>query len=1263
MKCYLVLCLIITNLSLAKDLDYIKNVGQWDAKINYKVNLQGGHLFLENTTFTYLFYDISSLSHHHELKHDDENHDLFNSNENLIDAYCFKVELLNANTLALKAGKNKKMEYHNYFIGNNRDKWKGKVPLFKDVTYSSIYKGIDLNLYSLDLNLKYDFIVSPGADPNQIQLQYNHIETSELTNGELRLDLGFNTIIEQKPYAFQNINGKRVEVTCKYNYENNSLSFEFPNGYDTKHELIIDPVLIASTLSGSTVTNYGHSATYDNEGNIYTGARNFGSGYPTTTGAFMVNFGGGGTDIAISKLNPDGSSLIWATYIGGNNSEYPQSMYVSNTNELYVYGSSNSQDYPTTENAFDATNNSNNIIVTHLSMDGANIIGSTFVGGSGNDGTNIASTNYGDSYRGEIIVDDNGNPFICSFSTSNDFPTTINAFQTNYNGGQDGVVFKMTPDLSTMTWSTYIGTSGDEAAYGLRLDSEYNVYVTGSTNSTNFPTTTNSAYPTYLGGDFDAFILKLQNDGTTLLSSSFFGSDGKDQSFFLDIDNSGDVYIYGQNDEQIAITSSCYGVANSTQFVAKLDSELDTVIWQTTIGTGSIGSSNWSVYDIVPVAFMVDICKQIYISGYNAVSGMFVSPNPIQSTGGFYEMVLEADATAINYATYYTGNHIDGGTSRFDPSGKIYQAVCSGGGFNTTTNAYATTQSAGWDIAVFKIDLNTSIVTAQAIVSPSTTGCAPYDVQFNNASTSGMYEWDFDDGTTSTQTNPSHTFQNAGTYNVELIVTGPESCNYADTLYIPIYVSSSTGVYSFNIDNACLGTPTQFSAIGATSQDTIMWDLGDGNTSTLLNPIHNYSTTGTYDITLTINSLCNFTTLFSDEITVDVEPNLELGDDFFICQDETSIITAISNANEFLWQDNSTNNSITISSGGTYSVIASNGDCNITDAIIVTQDPFSSEIGNDTTLCSDSPILTLDAGQNAVSYLWSTGDTTQTIIVTEGTYSVDLISELNCEYDDIIDIYLQEFEMNINASSQEECVPATIEFTDLSSVNTGTINNWLWDFDVETSTNSSSNIYYDQASNYDVSLIIQTQEGCTSQLILNDYIQINPNPTAGFEYTYIIENGCEVRISFSNNSHGEDFYHWSFSSGEELYVPNPQSIFESNQSYDITLEVENEFGCIDQVIQQMQIPLLKSIFIPNVFTPNNDSKNDTFQPISECIEDITFSIFDRWGRLLFVSEDITTGWDGNFEGERQKNDTYTWKIIYSFDGETHEESGFVILLN
>ena len=1262
-KDYLILCFTLISLTSqikAKDLDFIKNLGQWNTKTNYKVNLQGGNLFIEDTELTYLFYDANTIHELHELEHQQSEHT--EHHDHLIDAYSFKVELLNANPNALKNGINKKNEYNNYFIGNNREKWKGNVPIYSGVNYTSIYDGINLNLYSTDLNLKYDFVVSPHANPNQIKLQYKHTNNTKIVDGELHIDLGFNTIIEQKPYAYQDINGERIEIECHYSFEENTLSFRFTNGYNKDYELVIDPVLIASTLSGSTITNYGHSATFDNQGNIYTGARNFGVGYPTTFGAFQMAFGGGGTDIAISKLSPDGSTLIWATYIGGNNSEYPHSMYVENS-ELYVLGSSDSPNFPITENAFDNSNSNTDIVLSHLSEDGTNLIGSTFVGGSGADGTNSIYSNYGDTHRGEIIVDENGNPFVASFTQSSNFPTTPGAYQTTIAGGQDGVIFKMNPDLSSMLWSTHLGGPQDDAAFGLRLDANGDLYVTGSSGDTNFPSTTNAAIPNFIGGEADAYIAKFSSDGSTLLSSSFFGSEGKDQSYFLDIDTNGDVYIYGQNTEAISISNNCYGIANSAQFVAQFSPDLATINWKTTIGTGGIGGSSWQLYDFVPVAFMVDVCKHIYISGYNAIPGLFTSPNPIISTGGFYELVLEADATAINYATYYSGDHVDGGTSRFDPSGKIYQAVCSGGGFNTTSNAYATNQSAGWDIGIFKIDLNTSVVTAQAVANPSTTGCAPFMVNFSNGSTSGTYDWDFGDGSTSTQTNPSHTFTETGEYNVELIVTDPESCNFSDTLIVPIYVSSSTGEYSFSIDNACLGTPIQFNAIGATNQDTILWNLGDGTLSTNLNPLHNYSTTGTYDIELTINSLCNFTSTFNDQIDVDIEPDLELGEDLFICQNEEITITAQSNANDYLWQDNSTNNFINISSAGIYSVQASNGDCMVADDIIITQDPFSFDIGNDTILCSDSPILTLDAGQNAASYLWNTGETTQTISGSEGHYAVEVISDLECIYEDQIDIQVQEFEINIESSSLEECVPATIDFTDLSTVNTGSISEWFWDFEIETNSSSTPSIYYDQADIYDVSLTIISLEGCTEQLMLSDYIQINPNPNANFDYTFAVENGCQVRLKFTNNSSGEDYYHWAFSHGEESYSENPEYVFEYNQNYEISLEVENEFGCTDEQIKEMEIPRVKPIYIPNVFTPNNDKKNDTFHPISECIEDVTFSIFDRWGRLLFVSEDITNGWDGRFNGELQNNDSYTWKLIYSFDGEIYEDTGFVVLLN
>ena len=773
-----------------KQVKYIENKGQWNNNILYKANIPEGVVYLEDNLFTYSFYDSKKLEDIHHSSHNKEQQNEQNLN---VDVFSFKVELLGGNKQAIKHGSEVLPEYHNYFIGNDQEKWKGKVPIYNVVNYTSIYNGIDLKVYSQNIFFKYDFIVAPNANTSDIQLQYNGVNPI-LKDDNLRIDIGFNTIIEQKPIAYQLIKGKRIEIDCEFKLSNNIVSFAFPNGYNEKYELIIDPILVTSTLSGTSVTNYGHTATYGNGGEIFTGAISFGTGYPTTIGAFQVNYGGGVTDIAISKLNPDGSSLLWATYIGGASSDYPHSMMVNGSNELYVYGSTDSYDYPTSLNAFQNTNaGSSDIIVTHLTQDGSNIIGSTYIGGSGDDGRNYIITNYGDPYRGEIIVDNSGNAYIASFSSSTDFPTTPGSFQPNNAGGQDGVVFKLNSTLDNLEWATYLGSSGDDAAYGLRLDDNDNAFVTGAASS-GFPTTVGAAIPNYIGGSHDAFIAQLNPTGSNLIASSLFGSTDKDQSFFIDIDLLNDVYIYGQNASPVSITSGCYGVANSTQFIAKFNPDLTNIQWQTTIGSGGSG---WG-YDFIPIAFMVDVCKNIYLSGHagwnNTIPSMYTTPNAFYTSGGFYLMALYPDATAVDFATYYAAaDHVDGGTSRFDPSGKIYQGVCSGSGSQliTTPNAYSTTQSTSWDVGVFKIDFEL-INFAAAIASPGVSGCAPYTVNFINSSTGNQFFWDFDDnGQVSTVFSPTYTFNNTGTYDVVLIAIDSASCNIADTIIIQIDVLAS----------------------------------------------------------------------------------------------------------------------------------------------------------------------------------------------------------------------------------------------------------------------------------------------------------------------------------------------------------------------------------------------------------------------------------------------------------------------------------------
>ena len=766
------------------NIKYIENNGQWGDQFLYQADISSGKVYLEEKSITYNFFDVEQLNSSHLSK----------SSKSLgyLDLFSYKVNFLNSNQYSSVISSNKRTEYYNYFIGSNKDKWKNNVSAYNSIFYSSIYKGIDCKFYSEANFLKYDFIISPGYDPNQIQLLYSGVELL-IEDNTVIIDLGFNNIFESKPIAYQIIDNKKLYVKCNYVLSNNIISFEFPNGYNNNYELIIDPVLITSTLSGSQAsTTWGHSATYDAEGNIYTGARCFSSGYPTTSGAYQINYSGGTNDIAISKLDSTGSTLTWATYLGGSGDDFPHSLIVNSQNELCIYGSSTSSNYPTSTNAYDnSSNGSSDIIITHLDSTGANLIGSSYFGGSSDDGLNYIVNNYGDEFRGEIMVDDFDNIFIASFSSSSDFPTTSGVYQQTIGGDQDAIILKVNSDLSSLIWSTFIGGSGYDAGYGIRVDNNY-IYLTGSASS-GFPVVSGSAITSFIGGSYDGFVAKFNHQATSLLASTYFGTSSTDQSFFIDLDRDSAIYIYGQNGTALSISSGCYGVANSSQFIAKLDNNLSNIEWQTTIGSGS------SSTDFVPIAFLVDVCNNIYISGHgglNTIPSMFTTSDALYTSGSFYLMQLSPNANSVDYATHYTGNHVDGGTSRFDPSGIVYQAVCScpfGGPASTmatTSNAFSTVHYGDCDIGVFKLDFETSPALAIASANPAS-GTAPLTIAFNNMGNGNAFFWDFDDnGQTSTLRDPIHTYTNAGTYYVQLIAIDSSSCNIADTLILTVIVTS-----------------------------------------------------------------------------------------------------------------------------------------------------------------------------------------------------------------------------------------------------------------------------------------------------------------------------------------------------------------------------------------------------------------------------------------------------------------------------------------
>ena len=371
---------------------------------------------------------------------------------------------------------------------------------------------------------------------------------------------------------------------------------------------------------------------------MYGGGIVFGLGYPLTDSVYQTFYAGGNCDIGISKFDATGSFLYFSTYLGGNGVDIPNSLYVNDNDELYVLGTTGSDNFPITTGAFDSTfgggtsyllssvlnfSNGSDIVVAKFNQNGHNLLGSTYIGGSSNDGLNTANglkKNYGDEARGEIIIDLNSNVYVASSTQSTDFPATPGVFQPQHNGGlQDACIIKINQNLTNMIWASYLGGSGNEGGYSLVLSSDNSIYVCGGTNSADFPTTTNVIQTNYAGGTTgsapDGFVAHINENGTQILQSTFLGRTGYDQAYLIKNDKFNCPHIFGQTaaSDSSWITNAGWYVVGGGQFLTKLTPELDSVIWSTAFGTGNGGP------DISPTALLVDLCNNIYMSGWGSI--------------------------------------------------------------------------------------------------------------------------------------------------------------------------------------------------------------------------------------------------------------------------------------------------------------------------------------------------------------------------------------------------------------------------------------------------------------------------------------------------------------------------------------------------------------------------------------------------------------------------------------------------------------------
>ena len=876
-------------------LSFVENKGQWNDCVRFKSEFRGGALFLEESAVTFLMQHPEDMEAFRARKFAPESAEL---PEPVVRMYAWRVHFLNARPHRL-LGEGLFPDYHNYYLGKDPQHWASEVRLYERVCYQQLYEGIDLYYTSVKSSYKYEFHLQPQADPAQIAMLYEGADKLYLKEGNLYIRMADYEMVELKPYAYQEDDyGNRSEVACRFVVKGERVTFRLGR-YDTAKALVIDPVMVFCSYTGSKADNWGYTATYDRHGNLYGGGVAFGTGYPTTLGAFQTKYAlGGSCDIAITKFSSDGTTILFSTYLGGNGSEVPHSLVVNDNDELFVLASTSSDDFPVLPQAFDTTFsftdstffvltntiyyiNGSDIAVAKFNATGTQLMGSTYFGGSGYDGlsTDVGlRKNYADEVRGEIMVDAYSNVYVVSSTNSQDLPVSATAFQPQYGGGkQDGCIAKFSYDLRHLIWSSYMGGDSSDALYSMVLDKNDNLYVCGGTKSRNLPTTSSVVQGSHGGGVSDGFIAHVSTNGNQLKALTYYGKEGYDQTYLIKKDQADNVYVMGLTDATgfAWISNAQWYVSGGGQFISKLNPLLTKVVWSTAFGTTLRTGP-----DLSPTALMVDLCGHVYFSGWGSpdvnahvgnkncgTRGLPLSTDALKLTtdnNDFYFFTLDKDASNMLFGSFFggfsSGDHVDGGTSRFDRKGCIYQAICAScGGVNdlpvTDSAAARYNRSFNCNLGVVKIDFNIQEVVAD--FSMPNVVCAPYQIAFDNTSrvvtdTTTSFYWDFGDGTSSTQKNPTHDYVKSGTYTVRLVVYDTSSCNVSDTLCKDLLVLSNS-MDTLPDRTICKGDFIQIGIPPASSSNvTYSWYPADGLSGTeISNPIASDTVDRTYYMTIT----------------------------------------------------------------------------------------------------------------------------------------------------------------------------------------------------------------------------------------------------------------------------------------------------------------------------------------------------------------------------------------------------------------------------
>ena len=1154
---------------------------------------------------------------------------------------------------------------------------------------------------------KEDWIVQPGAELEDLAIRHEGVDLTLQDDGSLRILLG-NTA-EAKwgaPYAYQTIDGHVKTVDASYVLEGSTVRFLLGD-HDPAHPVVIDPDIVFATYIGATQPNWGFTAAYDDDGRAIGGTAlwdgELGT-YPTTAGAISTAMDATTApfDCGVTVFNPEGTALEYSTVFGGVNLDVPSSIVTDSQGAIYVLGTTGSPNFPVTAGAYDegycggagidlnacchypgggGLPNSASLFVLKLApaAGGSGLESSTFVGAcDGLSGVNegeFLAYNYGDVFRGEINVDNQDRPWVASVTGSPNFPT-VNAPYPDYAGGAtDAVLFRLSSDLSTLEWSTFLGGSGADAAYGVQFTPAGEAVVCGGTTSGNFPVPANGQ-DTSFGGLADGFVIRFPVDGGEPTGGTLFGTNNYDQAYFVQIDNISQVYIYGQSIGTKTITPGTYDESPlAGQYVACFTPDLDALVWHTRVGD----PDNTGGVDISPTAFLVSECGEIYLSGWggaanngspyifdSGTNGMPVTSNAFQTetnNGDFWLAVMSQGGIDLNYATFFGGDesseHVDGGTSRFDKNGTVYQAMCAGCGGNsdlpTTPGAWSSTNdSFNCNLGVFKFELGELDVGID--VANEGVLCDGLDVDFENTSTPGYaYLWTFDDNSTSTEYEPTHTFPGPGAYSVILTVTDPTGCLAPVNTDIVVNIESPPQPVIFPVDPVCAGEEVELIANGTSAltwtPNPLLNDL-TANNHVIVPPV------GITQFSVTDVNVCGEGTATMDVLVQEVEAEVTPASTAICIGESTSLVAF--GADDAMWSPplgldnpNATEVQASPTATTTYSVVLTD-DLGCTDeaeaTVTVVQGPPGEEVYPSEQICQGFGVQL--SGAEGDQWLWSPAEFTNDSSAQDPYVFPDQTTTFTVSILNICGIGTDEVTVEVNvpqalASGDGGICRGDSFFASAQGNDPNSTFSWV---PSELATDPGSDQTYlfpEFTTTYTV--YVTDSDGCTASDEVTVYITQPPPLTAGPDRRAALLDTLQLW----GGSNGLDVI-WTPSENLDCPTCVTPTLTVTEPGWYV-ISAADTTGCVGR--DSMFVDVFYPVYVPNSFTPDNDGLNDVFRAEGADLRGFSMRIFNRWGEVIFESDDPEVPWRGDVNGGAHyaPNGVYVWQV------QIDQESGPLLL--